>query len=461
MIKPIENFKINKFKVLHKIKFKKNNKVPYVKKPQVAYMSGLFLEPEHRNSSQGGLFDLFNNLFSSQTDNRQEKNEEKKSIYESKTNNIQENLHETKKEILEEKLEEKEEEIKEDYEPYAIFKDIDPPRNKNILQVILEKFSETFSIIGSGLSNFKDNIVYNIENKKRIIEANKLLNARNDFKNKLQEYKNMFDNDDIIPDLSEFSKYRYVSLAELKKLSLVLNAYIKHQKVINKLKNKYRRGAGSFSSNNDDNNIRTNKLIELPTDIVRKSNISRQDLILLFNIYTKNSKKIELPIKSFNNISKSFFKRTKSNMEEIYEYKKKWWSKLGEKVPKLGIIPKSVRIIGQINLTRQIMKDYREIIQQYVKEGVNPLVKQYAEQYYTIEACTNRYKSKEIGPKNMKFADRLSKVMKNLRKDRISTYSKIYDNFARAGCNISNFCNNVRLKGGVSLGLKTLLIFFA
>ena len=463
MINPITNFKINNFKVLHKIKFKKNNKVPYIEKQQDVYMSDMFLEPEHRNSSQSGLFDLFNNLFSSQTDNREEKNEENKPIYESKTNNIQENLYETKKEILEEELEKKE-----DYEPYPIFKDLEPPHNRNIIQTIAGKFSEVLSIIGSSLSYFKDNvfdikdnIIYNIENKKRIAKSNKLLYARNDFKNKLQKYKDMFNDDDIIPDLSEFSKYRYVSLAELNQLSLVLDACIKHQKAINKLKNRYRKGAGRFSSNNDDNNIKADRLIELPADIVRKSNISRQELISLFNIYTKNSKKIELPIKSFNNISKRFFKCTKSNMEEIFEYKKKWWSIFGEKIPKLGIIPKSVRVIGQINLTRQIMKDYKEITHKYIKEGTNPLVKHYGEQYNTIEACVDRYKSTETSPKNLEFVNRLSRVMKNLREDRVSTYAKMYDNFARAGCNISNFCNNVRLKGGVSLGLKTLFTFFS
>ena len=465
MIKPVAKFKITNFQVLRKIKFNKNNnKMPYTEKPLVAYMPGLFLEPEHRNSSEGGLLGLFSSLFSNQIDNKQEKIEKKESLYETKKEVLKEKLEEK----LEDKLEVKLEKKVEKYEPYAIFRDIEPTRNKNIVQTTMEKFSEALSIISSSLSDFKDNIIdikdnisYNIENNKRIAESKKLLNARNDFRNKLQKYEDMFDNDDIRPDLSEFSKYNYISLAELIKLTLVLEACIKHQKAINKLKNKYRRGAGSFSSNNDDNNIRADRLTELPPDIVRKSNISRKDLISLFNIYTKNSKKIERPIKSFNNISKRFFKRTKSNMEEIFEYKKKWWSWGGEKIPKISIIPKTIRVIGQINLTRQIMKDYKEITHKYIKEGTNPLVKHYGEQYNTIEACVDRYKSTETSPKNLEFVNRLSRVMKNLREDRVSTYAKMYDNFARAGCNISNFCNNVRLKGGVSLGLKTLFTFFS
>ena len=54
MIKPVAKFKITNFQVLRKIKFNKNNnKMPYTEKPLVAYMPGLFLEPEHRNSSEG------------------------------------------------------------------------------------------------------------------------------------------------------------------------------------------------------------------------------------------------------------------------------------------------------------------------------------------------------------------------------------------------------------------------
>ena len=461
MIKTISRFKITNFQVLHKTKFNKNNKVPYSEKPLVAYMTGLFLEPERRNSSEGGLFGLFSNLFSHQLDNKQEKIEKKESLYETKKEVLEEKLEEK----LEDKLEAKLEKKVEKYEPYAIFKDIAPPRNKNILQAIVEKFSKALSLIGSSLSNFKgniidikNNIVYNIKNKKSIAESKKLYNARNDFKNKLQEYKNMFDNDDIIPDLSEFSKYRYVSLAELIKLTLVLEACIKHQEAINKLKSRYCRGASKFSSSDDDRNLGYCKLQDLPPELINKPNLTRKDLIILYNIFMKNSKTIEAPIKSFHNVSKSFFKRTKSNMEEIFEIKKRWfWA---EKIPKINIIPKAIRITGQINLTRRIMRDYREIMGKYIKNGVNITVVQYGNQYNIINNCINTFKNDNLNNDKIQFADKLLYKMQNAKADRVSTYARLFDAYAAAGYNINNFCNNVRLKGGIGLGLKALFTFF-
>ena len=112
-------------------------------------------------------------------------------------------------------------------------------------------------------------------------------------------------------------------------------------------------------------------------------------------------------------------------------------------------------------IEKEKQEELLKATQKYIKDGTNPIVKHYGEQYNTIEACVNKYKSKETRPKNLEFVNRLFKVMKNLREDRVLTYAKMYDNFARAGCNISNFCNNVRLKGGVSLGLKTLFTFFS
>ena len=386
MIKPVARFKTTKFSILTKFKPKKTNKpVPYTEKPVVAYMPGMFLDPEHKNNSLGGFSSMFGNLFNGlfTSDEKVEHKAEQKSIKKEKIEKEEESeilkmyrnavIHgasQTLQDSIFETLSPKQKsltEVKKKTEvrtkakskvksksltitktqtktkiktsqPYSINKIIEP--SKNVFQKTVEYLANAIKVVKNVLNTgldaivgIKNNVIYNIENKKRIAESDKLHNARNDFKNKLQEYEYMFDYDDIKPDLSEFSKYKYISLAELIKLTFVLKACIKHQKAINKLKDRYHRGAGSFSSNNDDNNTRIDKLTELPIDIVYKSNISRKDLVLLFNIYVKNSKSIERSIKSFNNISKRFFKRTKSNMEEIFEYKNKWWSWGGRKNP--------------------------------------------------------------------------------------------------------------------------------
>ena len=258
--------------------------------------------------------------------------------------------------------------------------------------------------------------------------------------------------------MSEFAKYQYLGGSELASLKLVLEACIKHQGAINRLKSRYCRGAENFSSGGDDTDIRSCKLQDLPPELINKPNLTRKDLIILYNIFMKNSKTIETPIKSFNSISKSFFKSTKSNMEEIFECKKKWfWA---ERIPKINIIPKTIRIIGQINLTRCIMKDYREIMEKYIKNGINPTVAKYGNQYSIINNCVNTFKNDKFNNNKIQFADKLLYKMKNAKEDRVSTYARLFDAYATVGHNINNFCKNVRLKGGIGIGLKTIFTFF-
>ena len=509
---------VSKFKIIKNIfKLKKSNKpVPYSEKPIVAYMPGMFLEPKRRNSSQGIFSDMFGNFVDGllANDKKIEHKEKQTSLKKEKVVEPKEESIENLKSSLEElnrilkgidgvgipfiqsmvdKLIEKEIKTESKTEqkvitkakskvkskslvttktktqtqtsqPYPINKIIEP--TKNIFQTMIENFSGALRSIGIGLANCKDSIadvkdtiVYNIERKKSIAESNKLLKAREKFANKLQAYQGMFNNEDIKPDISEFAKYRYLSFIDLASLRLVLEACIKHQEAINRLKSRYCRGASNFSSGGDDRNLRSCKLQDLPPELINKPNLTRQDLIILYNIFMKNSKTIEAPIKSFHNISKSFFKRTKSNMEEIFEIKKRWfWA---ERIPKINIIPKTIRITGQINLTRCIMRDYREIMEKYIKNGINPTVTQYGNQYNIINSYTNIFKNNTLNKNEIKFADKLLYKMKNAKEDRVSTYTRLFDTYATAGYNINNFCKNVRLKGGIGLGLKALFTFFS
>lgn len=520
MIKAVSKFKTTKFSILTKLKPKKTNKpVPYTEKPVVAYMPGMFLEPEHKNNSMGGFSSMFGNLFSGlfTSDKKVEHKVEQKSIKKEKVIESKEESLETFKSSLEElnrtlkqldgvggipfiqnmvdKLMEKEIKTESKTEqkvmtkakskvkpksltitktqtktkistsqPYPINKIIEPPRN--IFQKTVEylfnalravKNSYTASI--NAIVKTKNNIIFNKQVRQYRAEAEKTSKERKIFENKLQEYKDMFSDGDMMPDLSEFLSYRYIGLLELAPLRLVLEACIKHQEAINKLKSRYCRGASNFSNSGDDRNLKFCKLQDLPPELINKPNLTRKDLIILYNIFMKNSKTIEAPIKSFHNISKAFFKRTKSNMEEIFEIKKRWfWP---ERIPKINIIPKTIRIVGQINLTRCIMRDYREILEKYIKNGINPTVSQYGNQYSTINNCVNTFKNDKFNNNKIQFADKLLYKMKNAKEDRVSTYARLFDAYATAGYNINNFCKNIRLKGGIGLGLKTLFTFFS
>ena len=105
----------------------------------------------------------------------------------------------------------------------------------------------------------------------------------------------------------------------------------------------------------------------------------------MWTAFLNKSKSIEAPILDFHNVSTKFFNRSKKNIEEIFELKEKWYYKYLEKVPKLGLVPKAIRVTEQVNLTRCIMKDYREITDKYVQNGINPVISEYNRQFLEIE----------------------------------------------------------------------------
>ena len=60
---------------------------------------------------------------------------------------------------------------------------------------------------------------------------------------------------------------------------------------------------------------------------------------------------------------------------------------------------------------------------------------------------------------NKKYSKNLLKRITVIKDKHIDTYSKLFDIYAKGGCNISNICKNVRLQGLISLVTKTIATF--
>ena len=184
----------------------------------------------------------------------------------------------------------------------------------------------------------------------------------------------------------------------------------------------------------------------------------KKHLNKMYQQFLESSKEIETPILDFNQISNNFFDRAKSSIEEIFEMKKKWYFKYLEKIPKLGLVPKSIRVTGQINLTRCIMKDYKAVTEKYITNGMNPMLQKYNNQYDKIKDFIESYQN-ILDEADLKYSDTILAKLSQVRRKHLESYKKLFDIFTKGGCNISNICNTVRLQGLVSLITKTISTF--
>ena len=147
-------------------------------------------------------------------------------------------------------------------------------------------------------------------------------------------------------------------------------------------------------------------------------------------------------------------------MQEIYDIKKKWYYRYLEKIPKLGLIPRAVRVTGQVNLTRCIMKDYREVTNKYAVSSLVPIMRKYSKQSDTIKKFVKRYEH-YLEKDDLAFVEQTLQNIENMKKQRLNAYKKLFDLFAKGGCNISNICTNIRLREGIGLLKKAAVTFLS
>ncbi len=292
------------------------------------------------------------------------------------------------------------------------------------------------------------------------LEAQRVQKLQKEITIELERYKKMFSPEDLVPDLSMFmpNALKHLSSEVLLKHLNVLKACISHQDIINNLKNKYLNGAKSYISDKEAENI-TNMKMEDDEDLnIKNGETYKSKLNRMCTAFLNESKSIETPILDFHNVSTKFFDRSKKNIEEIFELKDKWYYKYLEKVPKLGLVPKAMRVTGQLNLTRCIMKDYREVTDKYVKNGINPVISEYNRQFFKIKKFIEKNRG-SLEYNDKKYSKNLLKKITVIRDKHIDTYSKLFDIYAKGGCNISNICKNVRFQGLASLVTKTIATF--
>lgn len=502
MIKLTSKFNNSLSQILGYQKNKYN--IPKVKKPLVSYMQFLEKEPSEFGSNFG-LGSLLSDITKAYLLSKTEEKQDVRTEYTTKTEVKVETKNET---IIENKAGFKEKSNSAHYTSSYSYKHYKEPLVKRVLSTIGQVLTYPIEMF----EELKNNFVYkkqikieetNIKREllKAIVQENpflevtlgkeitsKILSSQNmslekvekliaqsqntisirnqqelklrkDFEAKIRKYRSMFTPDDIMPKLHIFKGWQKAPIEKLKELFDILDACISHQEIIISLKKKYLLGIVGYLTPREKQNIKLdNDKSKIQLKRYKQSDDYRKELDRLCGLFIKYSQELETPIKDFHHVSTRFFDSAKKKIEEIFELKEKWYFKWLEKIPKLGLVPKSIRVTGQINLTRCIMKDYKEINNKYIQQDINPTITQYNQIYNKIKDFTLAHR-KYLSQDDIDYSDKALTRMTKIREKHLLTYKKLFDFYSKGGCNISNICNKVRIQGLISLVTKTITTF--
>lgn len=248
----------------------------------------------------------------------------------------------------------------------------------------------------------------------------------------------------------------YAEVLQLRKeVEATVTVEIEHEELIKSLEKTFRRGKESFLPN------RKNKPFESADlkDIVPEENPKsyKEELKRICRIYFDNTRIMDTNARDFFELSNNYFKSAAADLKEIYNIGSE--TKILEKIPKLGIIPKILRVGDQIRLTRCVKQDYDDITRDYVKSGFVPLVNKYNTQPDIIKEFVEQHNVKAFF--NRSFTNKCLEKVEKARKDRAALSAKMLEKYAKSGKNICNVCNkieNTGIKDVVKKAIITLIV---
>ena len=290
--------------------------------------------------------------------------------------------------------------------------------------------------------------------EKRIQEQNRLNKLKSSYIRKLNQYRNMFADGDMYPELPELQNYQNYTFLQLQEAMNKLSCLIDHQKIIKDLKKRYQEGAEHYAGSDENDRLKSSLPGEINPDYDKSGGRQyRKELKRICKLFLIHSRIVGRSIDDFKNVSKTYYSSAKNKIEEIYELKGNL--RAAEMVPFVGVLPKAVRVADQYNLTKCILHDFEDITQKYVKNGIQLKIKKYGEQYDKIEEFTKAHKHSS---KDKQYTEIMLNMINNVKKEHIGVYAKLYSDFIQAGLSIKHICYNIRLKDGMSLAIKTVYI---
>lgn len=260
--------------------------------------------------------------------------------------------------------------------------------------------------------------------------------------------------------LEPFKDWKKADIDELASLDKTLNGEINRAKMINKLKKEFRKGADFYMPDGWKNNFEPDELFDIEPKKIEQGNSKayHRELKQICNIFEQNSKIVEPAISIFNEIVTNFFKESSKSIKEIFNLQNNKEYKWLERIPKLGIIPKILRIKEQRALTKCIMQDYKDLSKKQVQQTIIPYFQKYNAGYDKIKAFIDN-NIEYLSDEDKEFSEKILKKMKTIKERRDNSNSNIINSYTKGGMNINNICISVRKKGAVELITKTLSTF--
>ena len=471
---------VKKILLIKSFKHKKSSKLPVVEKPLVAFMEFKNLEPE--NEFLGGLKSLFDNIHEVLND--------RKSVSDTMKDTVTKVKVETKAKVVSEtkyKTKEEERYITSDYSLY---------QESSFLQKISSVISHTVETLITKVQDWKydiqiarqekreaissarerlrrsviteplvaealgskavllitrkkklslqkleklqakaDAVTEKIEKQRAVDRAKQdmLDELRKNFEKMLKRYEKSFDSDELKPDMSKFKNYKALVLTDLKDLYDKLIRDLEHQRFIKTEKNNYQKGAEYYISEYGQKDILERSCAAIDFDYLLCN--SQYKFGYLSDSFLINIENVGLAINALKDVEKKYLDLTGVKLEKIFN-PKNYNSLFTE-----SDIPENIQFIDQHNLTNCLIKDFDDIEDKYIKNGLERNLNGCNMQFLTIEKI---FKQKKHSPQNIDFLMNLLKKMEISLKEANEEYNKFYCDFLEIRNALSQICERLK-----------------
>lgn len=280
-----------------------------------------------------------------------------------------------------------------------------------------------------------DAVTEKIEKQRAVDRAKQdmLDELRKNFEKMLKRYEKSFDSDELKPDMSKFKNYKALVLTDLKDLYDKLIRDLEHQRFIKTEKNNYQKGAEYYISEYGQKDILERSCAAIDFDYLLCN--SQYKFGYLSDSFLINIENVGLAINALKDVEKKYLDLTGVKLEKIFN-PKNYNSLFTE-----SDIPENIQFIDQHNLTNCLIKDFDDIEDKYIKNGLERNLNGCNMQFLTIEKI---FKQKKHSPQNIDFLWNLLKKMEISLKEANEEYNKFYCDFLEIRNALSQICERLK-----------------
>lgn len=323
-------------------------------------------------------------------------------------------------------------------------------KGKEVVADIQTKAKTTITKAQATIENIVDTTIVKVQT---IVEYPKeLLEKQQEVLALITVYKSLEEETD--EKLALFKDLRILSLSELNKLAFKLREEISYKQMVKGLKKHFRKGTSHYIDHDPKFNPQNLDNIQAQKNLSYEQNLQNMCAAFL-----QNSQKIDAGLSDFNGLSRQFFFEAAESIKEIFDLQTNTANKWLERIPKLGIIPKALRVNDQIKLTNYIIDDYKDVTHLYVKNQFVPFMNSYKQQSDIIHNYVQNHKFKAFFYR--KTTKTILEKIDNAKKQRLKANAVLLKTYSQNGLNMTNMCKNIKKKGIIELATKTAFTFLS